>query len=119
MEKSYDIAISLCKQDVDFAKKLVNKLNPSLSVFFYEDKQEELVAKCGPEEFSRIFKLRSKVVVIISRKEWGESFYTQIEKSAILDRLPQEGFVFLFNFSSPHKAYTTGKIDIRLFSFDK
>ena len=31
----WDIAISLCKQDVDFAKKLVKAINPTLKVFFF------------------------------------------------------------------------------------
>jgi hypothetical protein len=80
MTKAYewDVAISLCKQDIEFARKLVKNLNPNLKVFFYEDRQEELISKSGPEKFAQIFKEQSRVVVVLSREEWGESFYTDI-----------------------------------------
>lgn len=93
----YDIAVSLCKQDVEFARKLVKALNPSLSVFFYEDRQEELISKSGPEAFAKIFKEESRIVVILSRDEWSESFYTEIEKNAIIDRtsVKNQGYYFL------------------------
>lgn len=92
----YDIAISLCKEDVSFARKLVAALNPNLKVFFYEDKQEELISKSGPEAFAKVFKEESRVVVILSRKEWSETFYTELEKNAIIDRLSPDGYGFLF-----------------------
>ena len=94
----YDIAISLCKEDICFARKLVAALNPNLKVFFYEDKQEELISKSGPEAFAKVFKEESRVVVILSRKEWSETFYTDLEKNAIVDRLSsgKGGFEFLF-----------------------
>ncbi len=94
----YDIAISLCKEDISFARKLVAALNPNLKVFFYEDKQEELISKSGPEAFAKVFKEECRVVVILSRKEWSETFYTDLEKNAIVDRLSsgKEGYGFLF-----------------------
>jgi len=93
----YDIAISLCNQDVDFARSLVKAINPSLKVFFYEDKQEELISKSGPEAFSKIFKEESRIIVVLSRNEWSESFYTEIEKNAIIDRTAgkNQGYNFL------------------------
>lgn len=92
----YDIAISLCKEDISFARKLVAAINPNLRVFFYEDKQEELISKSGPEAFAKVFKGESRVVVILSRKEWSETLYTEIEKNAIADRFSSEGYGFLF-----------------------
>lgn len=92
----YDIAISLCKEDISFARKLVAALNPNLKVFFYEDKQEELISKSGPVAFAKVFKGESRVVVILSRKEWSETFYTELEKNAIVDRFSSEGLEFLF-----------------------
>jgi hypothetical protein len=92
----YDIAFSLCKEDLSFACRLVAALNPNLSIFFYEDKQEELINKSGPEAFAKVFKEESRVVVILSRKEWSETFYTELEKNAIVDKLSSEGFGFLF-----------------------
>lgn len=93
----WDVAISLCKQDVNFAKKLVKAINPNLKVFFYEDRQEELINKSGPEAFAKTFKEESRVVVILSRNEWSNSFYTDIERNAIIDRtaVKNEGYQFL------------------------
>ncbi|MGH2611459.1 MAG: hypothetical protein ACRDFB_00245, partial [Rhabdochlamydiaceae bacterium] len=99
LEKKYnwDIAISLCKQDIDFAKKLVKAINPSLKVFFYEDSQEKLISKSGPVAFAKTFKDESRVVVILSRDEWSNSYYTEIERNAIIDRtaVKNEGYQFL------------------------
>lgn len=94
---NFDIAISLCKQDLEFARKIVKALNPSLKVFFYEDQQEELISKSGPEEFAKKFKIESRIVIILSRKEWSETFYTEIERNAIVDRtaIKNEGYEFL------------------------
>jgi hypothetical protein len=91
----YDIAISLCKEDVGFARKLVDALNPNLAIFFYEHKQEELISKSGPEAFAKVFKEESRIVVILSRKEWGKTFYTGLEEGAITERI-KEGLEFLF-----------------------
>jgi hypothetical protein len=93
----WDIAISLCKQDVDFARKLVKAINPSLNVFFYEDRQEDLISKSGPVEFAKTFKTDSRIVVILSRNEWSDSYYTDIERNAIIDRtaVKNEGYNFL------------------------
>jgi hypothetical protein len=93
----WDIAISLCKEDSEFAVKLIKALNPELKVFFYENNQEELISKSGPEAFAKIFKEKSRIIVILSRKEWSESYYTDIERNAIIDRtsVKNEGFQFL------------------------
>ncbi len=96
-EYKYDIAFSLCKQDVKFARELIAQLNPSIRVFFYENNQEELIAQSGPETFGRVFNKEARIVVILSRKEWSESFYTDIERNAIIDRtsVRNEGYSFL------------------------
>ena len=91
----YDLAISLCKEDVEFARKLVKAINPNITIFFYEHRQEELISKSGPEVFANIFKHDSRVVLILSRKEWGKSYYTGIERGAITDRTVHDGFSFI------------------------
>lgn len=97
--KSYkwDVAISLCSKDIDFAKKLVKAINPTLKVFFYEDNQAEFISKSGPVACAKTFKEESRVVVILSRNEWSNSFYTEIERNAIIDRISvrNEGYQFL------------------------
>lgn len=114
----YDIAISLCKEDLSFARKLVAALNSNLKVFFYEDRQEELISKSGPEAFTRVFKEECRVVVILSRKEWSETFYTELEKNAIVDRLSsgKEGFVFLFVIPLAPKQVPTWYPETRIYA---
>lgn len=114
----YDIAISLCKEDLSFASRLVAALNPNLKVFFYEDKQEELISKSGPEAFVKVFKEESRIVVILSRKEWSESFYTELEKNAIVDRLSagKEGFGFLFVIPLAPKQVPTWYPETRIYA---
>lgn len=90
----YDIAISLCKQDIDFARTLVKAINPSLKVFFYDDRQEELINNSGPVAFANTFGEESRIVVILSRKEWGNTYYTEIERNAIISRT-KGGYQFL------------------------
>ena len=96
----YDVAFSLCKEDVAFTRKLVKELNPGLKVFFYETRQEELITKSGPEAFAKIFSKESRIVVVLSRKSWSETYYTDIERNAIIDRtsVKNEGYGFLMVF---------------------
>ena len=93
-EYKYDIAISLCKEDAQYARDLKAQLNPGLKVFFYEDNQEEIISRCGTEVFASVFK-EARVVVILSRKEWGQTFYTELEMHSITDRYKKEGLSFL------------------------
>jgi len=91
----WDTAISVCKEDIEFARKLVKAINPNLKVFFYEFSQEELIGRSGPEAFAKIFKTESRVVVILSRNEWSKTYYTEIERNAIMDRTKLAGYHFL------------------------
>ena len=114
----WDIAISLSKQDIDFAKKLVKSINPSLKVFFYEDRQDELISKSGPEAFANVFKEQSRIVVILSRKEWGQSFYTEIERNAIIDRtaVKDEGYQFLMIIPMAHQEVPSWYPSTRIYA---
>lgn len=91
----YDVAISLCKEDLDFAKRLVKAINPTVNFFFYSDRQEDLISKSGPEAFAKAFKEESRIVVILYRDDWSKSFYTEIERNAIVDRTKDSGYQFL------------------------
>src|SRR6185436_10162862 len=91
----FDVAFSLCHQDFKLANEICSKLNPSIKKFFYGQNQQEIISKSGPEEFSNTFKNRARLVVILYRKEWSETFYTQLEQNAILDRT-KSGYDFIF-----------------------
>ena len=93
-EYKYDVAISLCNQDAEYARRLNAQLNSGLNVFFYEQNQEDIISKSGPEVFASVFK-EARVVVILSRKEWGQSFYTELEMHSITDRYKKDGLNFL------------------------
>jgi len=97
-EFKYDVAISLCSRDVEFARKILKSLNPGLKVFFYETNQHELITQIGAEKFGKVFKEESRVVIILSRSEWSESYNTAVERSAIIDRtsVKNEGYDFIF-----------------------
>jgi hypothetical protein len=96
----YEVSFSLCKQDIGFAKELVSKLNPDLEdkIFLYSNNQEELISQIGPEKFRDIFINQSRIVAILYRKDYGDSYYTQLEKDAVIERISKEkdGYNFIF-----------------------
>jgi hypothetical protein len=96
VEHNCHIAISLCKEDAEFARALKNALNPKLNVFIYEDEQHRLVGKSGISEFTSVFRSECKLVVILARKKYGKAGYTKLEQDAIHDRLVEEGMDMSF-----------------------
>lgn len=94
IQKNYDVAFSLCKEDNKLAAAINKKLNPSICSFFYGHNQQELINKNGSEEFAKIFRERSKLVVILYRDDWSKSYYTELEMNAIIDRT-KKGYDFL------------------------
>lgn len=94
-----DIAISLCQEDLAYAKKLRKELNPKLNVFLYEERQEDLLGKDGLVEFGKKFRDEARIVVVLYRSRWGETLYTGIEQEALLDRIKKSkdgpGFIVM------------------------
>jgi len=94
----YEVAISLDKRDIDFGKQIIKKLNPNIQKksFLYTENQKELVGENAVEKFRNVFRKDSRVVVVIYRPEYGKSFYTKLEKEAIIERYAdKQGFDFL------------------------
>jgi hypothetical protein len=87
----YDVAFSLCEKDIEYAQKICAQLNPGIKSFLFTNNQHDLISKSGPTAFAKIFKEEARIIVILSRKEWGETYYTNLEQSAILDRISQIG----------------------------
>lgn len=85
-EFKYDVAISFLRQDEEIALELYDMLKNRLDVFYYADKQETLVGKDGEEEFGRVFRDSSRVVVVLYRREWGTTPFTRAEQAAIKQR---------------------------------
>jgi hypothetical protein len=114
-ETKYDIAISFLHQDEPLATELEKKLSPSLKVFIYSKKQEEIAGTDGLESFRDVFRNQSRLVVILYRDGWGKSKWTRVEEGAITDRFIDEGwqwllFVSLDSKSTPPKWLPETKI---------
>jgi hypothetical protein len=86
-KETIDIAISLCQEDLAYAKELRHEFNPKLNVYLYEERQDQLVAKDGLVEFGKKFQNEARIVVVLYRSRWGETLYTGIEQQGILDRI--------------------------------
>jgi len=79
----FDVAISFLAEDEALALELYNELSEVLNVFVYSKQKEELAGSDGVETFRSIFKDRTKLIVILYRKGWGESEWTNVEEQAI------------------------------------
>jgi len=91
-----DIAISFLANDEDIAQEIEGSLSKFFNVFIYSKRQEELAGTDGMESFSDVFKSRSKTVLVLYRKDWGNTKWTAVEMNAIKDRcFNSSGFDFL------------------------
>ena len=95
-ERDVDVAISFLNKDLDLAIELRDLLSDSLDVFVYTHRQEELAGTDGLESFRAPFRYRARLVVILYREGWGQTFWTRVEEEAITDRFLKEGREFLF-----------------------
>lgn len=93
-EKNIDVAISFLSSDEKIVKNLFDQLNERMDVFYYPDRQPELVGTDGEETFSEVFRDKARVVVIFYREEWGKTPMTRAEKSGIKQRAFEEGYNF-------------------------
>jgi hypothetical protein len=91
----YDLAISFLAQDEPLATQLADELRDRYRIFVYSERQKDLAGKDGVDEFSRVFKERSRVVVILFRSGWGDTKWTRVEETAIKERAFESGWDFL------------------------
>jgi len=92
--KNIDVAITFLGQDESIAKDLYDSLSERLDVFYYAERQPELVGTDGEESFGEIFRDKARVVVVLYRKGWGETMMTRAERSGIKQRASKEGYNF-------------------------
>ena len=85
-EFKYDVAFSFLYEDLQLVSDVYELLKDRLKIFFFVDRQDELVGKDGEEEFSEVFGHESRVVVIFYREKWGIKGFTRTEKNAIKNR---------------------------------
>ena len=87
----YDVGISFLTQDLPVAQQLYDTLSPNLKVLLYTECQDVLAAVEGLSAFRTAFKSECQVVVVLYRKEWGETPWTAVEQQAIKVRLLNTG----------------------------
>jgi hypothetical protein len=90
----FDIAFSLLDRDEPVAKEIARLLEPA-TVFLYSERQAELVGSDGVEKFSAMFRRDARTVAVLHRADWGNTKWTGIEKTAIVERLLEEGADFV------------------------
>jgi len=91
----YDVAFSFLAEDEPTVHALSEKLVGRVSTFVYSERQKELAGKDGVDEFSAVFRRRSRLVVVLYRQGWGTTKWTRIEETVIKERYLEEGKSFL------------------------
>ncbi|MDO8794360.1 MAG: hypothetical protein Q7J25_07055 [Vicinamibacterales bacterium] len=91
----YDVAISFLSSDEGLARELRDVLSPSLRVFLYTHRQQEIAGTDGLVTFRSTFRDISRLVVVLYREGWGDTQWTRVEQEAITDRFLKEGHAFL------------------------
>ena len=95
MTYEYDVAISFLGKDHGIAVAVRELLAPSLRVFEFSGRQEEIAGTDGLETFRQVFGTAARLVVVLHRAGWGESPWTRVEHIAIQERFLREGPNFL------------------------
>lgn len=104
MEHKYDVAISFLSDDEEIAQELYELLSPSLRVFIFTKRQDDVAGTNGLDTFRRVFRSDSSLVVVLYRDGWGETPWTRVEKIAIEERFLKDGPEFLFIVSLSSKS---------------
>ena len=81
----WDVAISLRAADAELAGQLADALAP-LRVFLFTRRQQDLGGANQVEVFTETFRRDARLSVVLHRKEWGASDYTDLESLAIQER---------------------------------
>lgn len=91
----YDAALSFVGRDQQLALEIADRIGDRMSTFVYTERQEDFAGADGMEQHARIYGEESRVVVILHRKEWGQTDWTRFEETVIRDRAFQKGWEFL------------------------
>ncbi len=90
----YDVAFSFLQRDEPLALKLNDRLQDRVKTFIYTEQQKVVAGTDGEETFHRVFGKKTRIVVVLYRKGWGESRWTRIEETAIRNRGHEHGYKF-------------------------
>lgn len=92
----YDVAVSFRSGDESLARKLADRLSEHWRVFVYMDRQREIAGADGVEEFTKVFREKALLDVVLHREGWGDTRWTRLEAGAIKERQLETGFEALF-----------------------
>ena len=95
MDYEYDVAISFLAKDHGTAVALRELVAPSLRVFEFSSRQEQIAGTDGLTVFRHVFSTAARLVVVLYRDGWGDSPWTRVEHIAIQERFLREGPGFL------------------------
>lgn len=90
----FDVAFSFNQQDEALALQLNDLLSDRMKTFIYTERQKEIAGRDGVEAFSDVYGKKSRIVVILYRKEWGETKWTTVEMNSIRTRAFDNGYDF-------------------------
>lgn len=81
MEYEYDVAISFLSRDEGLARELRDHLSPTLRVFLYTHRQQEIAGTDGLVTFRNTFRDISRLAVVLFRTGWGETSWMSVLKT--------------------------------------
>jgi hypothetical protein len=94
LDFEFDVAFSFHSLDEGLAIQVNDLLQDQFKTFIYSERQAMLAGTDGEETFNAVYGRKARCVVVLYRKEWGETPFTRIEQTAIRNRAFQEGYEF-------------------------
>lgn len=85
-EYNFELAFSLLDKDLGIAKELKTHLGGGDDIFLYSDHEKILKFNSGVVELGKIYKTGSRFIVVLHRKEYGGTEFTNLENLVIRDR---------------------------------
>ncbi len=91
----YDLAFSLCDEDLPFAQRIHTGLRDRFRLFLYSEEDKTLHFHNGVKKLSDIYRRKARCVLVLWRKEWGQSRWTRLEEEVLTDRVLNETPAFI------------------------
>ena len=91
----YEVAFSFLDKDEHLANQINDLIKDKFSTFLYSKKLEDLSNTKHEKTFMNVFRMQSKIVVVLFRNKWGTTPWTRIEEDAIRNRAFDEDQNFL------------------------
>lgn len=86
----YEVAFSFLQQDEALAYQINDIIHDRYKTFIYSEHQKELIRSDGTEKFRIVFEENTRIVIVLYRESWGNTFWTRVEEGAIKRRAFEE-----------------------------